>query len=440
MRETLERHALMKITEQKHKEPQKPDIGRVAPKSSMAETFLTAPRHECKMRNNDTGMQRAKNKADRLWSREKESDLKHNKNMNIAGKNIHNDKQETEPSKTCIMQAKIYTIISNKLSSGKTEMQEYQQNLATIYHHGTQVQFPVNHRFHHRSASPAQSHQEPPRQDWGLAPHDMNKQGAPNRPALAPSPVQQGTILQGQQVLLNPAQIMYQQPNMARHQQAAMYVPLQPGQRGNPRMPMSNMTQTQQGGQPQTSYQQLTMSAPPFIPSSHHNAQQQQPAQFVMPPMMMPNTPMYAPRQQMQQVQYQHAPYLQQPNTPPFYSSSPPVSASTGAFFPQNPQTLVATQPPQLRSQGPTILQQQSTQQQQQQQQRLPPRERTIIRIVDPTSNQDITDALMREVGGTSSTGTTPTHSGRSSASSTPPASGPPPSTQQNPQLKTRQG
>ena len=74
------------------------------------------------------------------------------------------------------------------------------------------------------SASPCgsihstQQQQQPPTAlGTGGAPHDMSKQGAPNRPALTPSPVQQGTILPGQPMLINPQQIMYaHQPNMPR--------------------------------------------------------------------------------------------------------------------------------------------------------------------------------------------------------------------------------
>ena len=65
------------------------------------------------------------------------------------------------------------------------------------------------------SASPSTVPQQPPTA-LGTGTHDMNKQGAPNRPALTPSPVQQGTILPPQQgIIINPQQIMYQQ-NMPR--------------------------------------------------------------------------------------------------------------------------------------------------------------------------------------------------------------------------------
>ena len=72
--------------------------------------------------------------------------------------------------------------------------------------------------------------------------------------------------------------------------QQTMYVPIQANQRGNPRgtFPTSNMSaQPQQGGQPQATFQpsQMAMTAPPFIPSSHH--QPQQGGQFMMTPQMM---------------------------------------------------------------------------------------------------------------------------------------------------------
>ena len=49
------------------------------------------------------------------------------------------------------------------------------------------------------------------------------------------------------------------------------------------------------------------------------------------------------------------------------------------------------------------------------------PKKKSLIRIVDPKSNQDITDTIIREASMTT-TGSSSPHSGQSSASGTPPA------------------
>lgn len=48
------------------------------------------------------------------------------------------------------------------------------------------------------------------------------------------------------------------------------------------------------------------------------------------------------------------------------------------------------------------------------------PKKKNIIRIVDPKSNQDVTDTIIREASMTA--GSSSPHSGQSSASGTPPA------------------
>ena len=49
------------------------------------------------------------------------------------------------------------------------------------------------------------------------------------------------------------------------------------------------------------------------------------------------------------------------------------------------------------------------------------PKKKSLIRIVDPKSNQDITDTIIRKASMTT-TGSSSPHSGQSSASGTPPA------------------
>ena len=86
---------------------------------------------------------------------------------------------------------------------------------------------------------------------------------------------------------------------------------------------------------------------------------------------------------------------------------------SKATFFQSNQQGMVVQ--PQMRPQAYTATVPQAPQY------NAAPKKKSLIRIVDPKSNQDITDTIIREASMTT-TGSSSPHSGQSSASGTPPA------------------
>ncbi|XP_022104164.1 eukaryotic translation initiation factor 4 gamma 3-like isoform X7 [Acanthaster planci] len=182
------------------------------------------------------------------------------------------------------------------------------------------------------------------------------------------------------------------------------------------------------------------------IPPAPTSAPQQMPTGQMNPP-FQPYVVMHYPSQQQrdQQVYSQQAQYQGQPGTQQQYQQRqvfPPPQ-----FTAQTPQGQVYQQPgtppyyntpsvslqgaptffPGANQQGMVVAQQQIRQpfQMPQAPQYNPPKKKNIIRIVDPKSNQDITDTIIRDASRSASNQSP--HSGHSSASDTPPSSQTPP-------------
>ncbi|XP_071805546.1 uncharacterized protein [Asterias amurensis] len=133
-----------------------------------------------------------------------------------------------------------------------------------------------------------------------------------------------------------------------------------------------------------------------------------------------PSQPQYQPRQLYQQrpqftQQNPQGQIYTQPSTPPYYSNSQPVNLQPGGatFFQSNQQGMVVQ--PQMRPQAYTATLPQAPQY------NAAPKKKSLIRIVDPKSNQDITDTIIRKASMTT-TGSSSPHSGQASASGTLPA------------------
>ncbi|XP_072174929.1 eukaryotic translation initiation factor 4 gamma 1-like [Diadema setosum] len=236
-------------------------------------------------------------------------------------------------------------------------------------------------------------------------PHDMNSKGAPNRPGMAASPQQgilpnqpqPGAPMMGMNVRYpNPrgpqVSQRYQQPQMQpqniypmRHQNTAHMQGIQHHhQAGGPTPQQGGNTPQLMAPNTAASGQYITTpGAPPY-------------ALMTGPPITGP-VPIVQPIQQHRQFQQSYSQQVFQPQ-PPFYSSPP---AATAMWLPTQP-----TQP----AQRPYQQQVPSSRPENQ-------RNKKLIRIVDPTTNQDVTDTLMRDASGSNSP-----HSGRSSANVTPPA------------------
>ncbi|XP_041479661.1 eukaryotic translation initiation factor 4 gamma 1-like isoform X3 [Lytechinus variegatus] len=232
--------------------------------------------------------------------------------------------------------------------------------------------------------------------------HDMNKQGAPSRPAMAASP-QQG-ILPNQPnpsapPMMNMGQVRFQAPRQALPRAYQPQIPQQVySVRHQNQAQMQGMQQHPQGGGPASQQGANQAQMMQSSAASGQYMQQQGAPQFIMtgamtgPMNIVPQPITHRPYQQTYPTVYQAQ------TTPPYYSSPPqpgvwlnpaPASAPRQAFTPQ---------PPVSRSNST--------------------RERKLIRIQDPNTNQDITDVLLRDTSGSSSP-----HSGRSSANVTPPVS-----------------
>ncbi|XP_033642512.1 eukaryotic translation initiation factor 4 gamma 3-like [Asterias rubens] len=258
--------------------------------------------------------------------------------------------------------------------------------------------------------------------------HDMSNKGAPSRPGLAPSPHQQGNVVQQQQQQPPPGMIIQQQYLIPQQRGAPMYVPMNNQQ--NPR----GAIQIQQA--PSSGPQQMTAGSPmnpinqyhqpfviPMMPQGINMSQYQQRDQAVyqqQPHLSQPSQPQYQQRQVYQQrpqfnQQNPQGQIYTQPSTPPYYSNSQPVNLQPGGatFFQSNQQGMVVQ--PQMRPQAYTATVPQAPQY------NAAPKKKSLIRIVDPKSNQDITDTIIREASMTT-TGSSSPHSGQSSASGTPPA------------------
>ncbi|XP_071805544.1 uncharacterized protein [Asterias amurensis] len=224
--------------------------------------------------------------------------------------------------------------------------------------------------------------------------HDMSNKGAPSRPGLAPSPPQQGNVVQQQQQQ-PPQGMIIQSPYLIQQQRGAqMYVP------------MSNQQN------PRGAYQQRDQAV--YQQQSH---------------LSQPSQPQYQPRQLYQQrpqftQQNPQGQIYTQPSTPPYYSNSQPVNLQPGGatFFQSNQQGMVVQ--PQMRPQAYTATLPQAPQY------NAAPKKKSLIRIVDPKSNQDITDTIIRKASMTT-TGSSSPHSGQASASGTLPASQTPPQNHQ---------
>ncbi|XP_030843134.1 eukaryotic translation initiation factor 4 gamma 3 isoform X1 [Strongylocentrotus purpuratus] len=234
--------------------------------------------------------------------------------------------------------------------------------------------------------------------------HDMNKQGAPSRPAMAASPQQQGILPNqanpGAPPMMNMGQVRFQQGARqalprgyqqqipqpvysVRHQsQAQMQGMQQPGMQQHP-------PATQQGA---NTAQIMQTNAAAAVASGQY--MQQGNPQYIIG---VPAHPMAAAHRSFQQP-YQQQVY--QPTQAQYYSTSPQQQVWL------NPTQTAPRQP--LTTQAPTPT-------------RAEPRERTkksIIRIQDPSTMQDVTDTILRDTSRSSSP-----HSGRSSANVTPPVS-----------------
>nr|CAG23924.1 eukaryotic initiation factor 4G [Sphaerechinus granularis] len=234
--------------------------------------------------------------------------------------------------------------------------------------------------------------------------HDMNKQGAPSRPAMAASP-QQG-ILQNQPnpsapPMMNMGQVRFQAPRQPLPRGYQQQIPQQvyPVRHQN-QAQMQGMGQHPPAGGPasQQGATQAQMMQSSAAAAASGQYMQQGGHQFIMAGAMT------GPMNIVPQQQVTHRPYHQQSfpqvysqTTPPYYSSPPqPVWLNTAPAA--APRQTFNSQPPVSRSESQ--------------------RNKKIIRIVDPSTNQDVTDTLLRDTSGSSSP-----HSGRSSANVTPPVS-----------------
>ncbi|XP_038075420.1 eukaryotic translation initiation factor 4 gamma 1-like isoform X4 [Patiria miniata] len=253
------------------------------------------------------------------------------------------------------------------------------------------------------------------------ATHDMSKQGASSHPGLAPSPHQQGNVVaQAPQqtphgVILPPPYTIIQQQRPPVYMQR---ISGQANQRGGIQLQQVPTSANQQisAGQMNSpflqSQQQFMVMYPPQRDQQVYSQQGQYQGQ---------QQTQYQQRQVYQQPQFTaqtpQGQIYQQPSTPPYYANSPPVNIQGAPTFFQGsnqPGVMVAQPQIQQRYQVPQAPQYNQ-----------PPKKKNIIRIVDPKSNQDITDTIIRDAG-RSASNQSPL-SGLSSASDTPPASQTPP-------------